>query len=261
MSSLTNKRNLLFQAASCAFVCMIMAVAVWAQDISTQTVQHGPSSFETRVRNAEVVYVDGNDLILKVDNGRVEHLVVPESDKFHVDGREVSVYDLKPGMKLTETILTTSIPRYVNTVRTIEGKVWHVNAPHSVIVTLPDHKNVQYKVPSHAEFTVNGQKKTIFDLKKGMQFSATIITDEPETVLEHSKHVVAEAPPSPELPRRVGALLFLTPGPTEPTTMASAEQLPEELPKTGSLLPLIGLLGTLATMTSFGVRAIRRFTA
>jgi len=260
MSSFSKKRNLLTQAASCVFVCTVMAVAAWAQDISTQTVQHGPSSFETQVRNAEVVYVEGNDLVIKVDNGRVEHLVVPESDKFHIDGREVSVYDLKPGMKLTETIMTTTTPRYVNTVRTIEGKVWHVNAPHSVIVTLPDHKHVLYNVPSHAQFTVNGTKKTVFDLRKGMKFTATIITDEPETVMEQSKHVVAEAPPSPELPRRVGALLFLTPGPAEPATIASAEQLPEELPKTGSLLPLIGLLGTLATMTSFGVRALRRVT-
>lgn len=261
MSSFIKKRNLLTQAASCAFVCMIVAVAAWAQDVSTQTLQHGPSSFETQVRNAEVVYVDGNDLVIKVDNGRVEHLLVPESDKFHVDGREVSVYDLKPGMKLTETIMTTTTPRYVNTVRTIEGKVWHVNAPHRVIVTLPDNTNVSYKVPSHAQFTVNGQKKTIFDLKKGMKFSATIITDEPETVLERSRHVMAQAPPSPELPQRVGALLFLTPKPAEPVTMASAQQLPEELPTTGSLMPLVGLLGTLAMMTSFGVRAIRRFPA
>lgn len=261
MSSRSNTRNVLAQAASCVFVFTIMVVAAWAQDISTQTVQHGPSSFETQVRNAEVVYVEGNDLVIKVDNGRVEHLIVPDSDKFHVDGREMSVYDLKPGMKLTETILTTTTPRYVNTIRTIEGRVWHVNAPHSVIVRLPDHKHVLYQVPNHAEFSVNGEKKTVFDLRKGMQFKATVITDEPETVIESSKHVVAQAIPAPELPRRVGALLFLAPAPAEPTTMASAEQLPAELPKTGSWLPLIALLGTLSTIASFGLRGIRRFTA
>src|SRR5215472_5785270 len=30
-------------------------------------------------------------------------MIVPDSDKFHIDGSEASVYDLKPGTKLTET--------------------------------------------------------------------------------------------------------------------------------------------------------------
>src|SRR5215472_9422225 len=30
-------------------------------------------------------------------------MIVPDSDKFHIDGSETSVYDLKPGTKLTET--------------------------------------------------------------------------------------------------------------------------------------------------------------
>ena len=83
----------------------------------------GKSSFETQVRNTEVVYVEGNDLVLKLENGRLEHMIVPDTDKFHIDGRELNVSELTPGMKLTESIITTTTPRYVNTVRTIEGKV------------------------------------------------------------------------------------------------------------------------------------------
>ena len=62
--------------------------------------------------------------------------------------------------------------RYVNTVRTIEGKVWHANSPASVIVSLPDGTNQIYKVPSHAKFTVNGEPKSVFELKRGMNFKA-----------------------------------------------------------------------------------------
>jgi hypothetical protein len=51
-----------------------------------------------------VVYVSGNDLVVKLEDGRVEHMVVPDSDKFHIDGRQVSGYDLKLGTKLTETM-------------------------------------------------------------------------------------------------------------------------------------------------------------
>ena len=97
------------QAVSYVFVCVVIAVGAWAQDVSTTTVQHGPSSFETQVRNAEVVYVEGNDLVLKLETGRLEHMVVPDSDKFHIDGRELSVDGLKPGMKLTESIITTKL--------------------------------------------------------------------------------------------------------------------------------------------------------
>jgi LPXTG-motif cell wall-anchored protein len=39
--------------------------------------------------------------------------------------------------------------------------------------------------------------------------------------------------------------------------LASAEQ-PEMLPETGSSLPFIGLLGTLAIGTAFGLRAVRQ---
>ena len=42
-----------------------------------------PQSYETQVRNAEVVYVEGNDLVLKLDTGKIEHLVVPDSRQIH----------------------------------------------------------------------------------------------------------------------------------------------------------------------------------
>ena len=184
-------------------------------------------------------------------------MVVPDSDKFHIDGRELSVDGLKPGMKLTESIITTTTPRYVNTVRTIEGKVWHVNAPKTVILSFPDGTNKRYSVPDHAKFTINGEKKSVFDLRKGMKVLATVVTDETQTVSESAKRVVGEAP-VPETPQQVGTLLIIRPRMVEPITTASAEPLPQELPKTGSTLPLIGLLGTLAVAASFGLRAIRK---
>ena len=257
MNKFNKKRSLLVQVVSYAFVCLALAVGAWAQDTSTATVQHGPSSFETQVRNAEVVYVEGNDLVLKLENGRLEHMIVPDTDKFHIDGRELNVSELTPGMKLTESIITTTTPRYVNTVRTIEGKVWHVNAPKTVILTFPDGTNKQYTVPDHAKFTINGEKKTVFDLRKGMKVQATVVTDETETVLESAKHVVGTAP-LPETPQQVGTLLIIRPRPVEPITTASAEQLPQELPSTASPLPLIALLGSLAIAASFGLKAIRK---
>lgn len=189
-------RSLVGQLGAYLFVWTAVAALAWTQDVSTSTVQDLPSSFETKVRNADVVYVEGNDLVIKAANGRLEHLVVPATDKFHIDGREISVFDVKPGMKLTETITTTMTPRYVKTIRTIEGTVFHINPPRTLILTLPDG-HMTYKVPSHAGFTINDKPQTVFELRKGMQFKATIVTDEPRIVIKNVKHVVAQAPLAP----------------------------------------------------------------
>jgi hypothetical protein len=247
---------------------VFMTVSIWAQDTSTTKVRHGSPTYETKVRNATVVYVEGNDLVLKLEDGKVEHLVVPDSDKFTIDDKVVSVFGLTPGTKLTQSITTTTTPRYVNSVRILKGKIWHVNAPGSVIVTLPEGKNHQYLVPSHAKFFVNGQPKTVFDLRKGMTFEATIVTDETHTLVSQSKSNVGQAP-APALPPVVGVLLIqpiarpLVPAKaaeetSAPVTVADAESYPATLPKTATPLPLVGLLGALAVAVSLGMGRIRR---
>ena len=255
MNTYSKKARLFGKGASAAFVVALLSLGAWAQDSTITTIQHGPSSFDTQVKNAEIVYVEGNDLVLKLENGRVEHLVVPDSDKFTIDGKEVSVRELAPGTKLTQTITTTTTPRYVNTVRTVEGKVWHVNAPTSVILTLPDNTNQVFNVPSHAKFTIDGREKSVFDLKKGMKIKATVVTDDEHTVIEQSKLAFGQAPPA--TPREVGVLLFLAPIQPQ-VTLASAEQPANSLPATGTFLPWVGLLGALSLASALGMSVVRK---
>jgi len=253
--NLFKKASFASKGAGAIVLAMLTLATAGAQDSTVTTITHGQPSFDTKVKNAEIVYVEGNDLVLKLENGRVEHLVVPDSDKFTIDGKEVSVYELVPGTKLTQTITTTTTPRYVNSVRTIEGKVWHVNAPKSVILTLPDNTNQVYNVPNHAKFVIEGRQKTVFDLRKGMKIKATIVTDDEHTVVEQSKFAFGQAPS--QTPREVGVLLFFAP--TQPqVTLASAEQPAEMLPETGSSLPLVGLMGALAIAMSLGLGVARR---
>jgi hypothetical protein len=262
MNTLNKMARLLGLGAAGAVVFGLMAFGTWGQDTTTTTVQHGESSFDTQVRNAEVVYVEGNDLVLKLESGKVEHLVVPDSDTFTINGKNVTVHELTAGTKLTQTITTTTAPRYVNSVRTLKGKVWHVNAAgSSVILALPDNTNHIYKIPNHAKLMIDGQQKSVFDLKKGMQIEATIVTDDTHTVSEQSKSVVGLAPALPiATPAERGLLLIYVPQ-AAPALSASAEQ-PEELastlPKTATTLPLIGVLGGLVLATSLGLGAVRR---
>lgn len=264
MSRFNKINRILFRAVATAGVFAMAAMGAWAQDTATTTIKHGESSYDTQVKNAEVVYVEGNDLILKLENGKIEHLNVPDSDVFTIDGANVSVHELTPGTKLTQLITTTTAPRYVTTVRTVKGRVWHVTAPHSVILTLPDHTNQTFNIPSSAKIMVNGQQKTPFDLRKGMIFEATIVTDDTHTVVESSKSTLGERPADLQMvtPKFAGVVLFLTPSsrPAEPVEMAQhvGETSVAILPHTASVLPLVGLLGGLAIAMSLGLALVRQ---
>ena len=93
---------------------------------------------------------------------------------FHVDGKHLTVHELTPGTKLNQEIHTVSTPQEVTTVRTVNGKVWHVSGKH-LILAFPDGENKQYTVPDGIMFNIDGQEKTVFDLRKGMEISATVI--------------------------------------------------------------------------------------
>lgn len=236
----------------------------WAQDTTTTSVQPGNPTMETSVRNAKVVYVEGNNLVLRLESGRIEHVVVPDNEVFTIGGQDVSVRDLQPGTTLTQTFTTTTTPHYVNTVRIIKGRVWHVSAPTSVIVSLPSGGNQVFTVPSHAKFLINGEKRTVHDLRKGMSIEATIVTDDMHTVVSQSKTNVGQAPPPP-LPALVGVLLFrpapvaLQPDP-EPVASVTAEHAwaQARLPQTGSVLPLFGLIGLLSLAAALAFRVARK---
>jgi len=267
MNFIGNLSKLVFRTVVPNLVFITCSALLLAQDVTTESVRHHAPSYETKVQNAKVIYVEGNDLVLRLENGTVEHLVVPDSDRFNVDGKSLAVGELTPGTTVTQTITTTTTPRVVNTVRVLKGKVWHVSKPNTVILTLPDGTNHSYTIPRHAKIAINGKPATAFDLRKGQTLQATIVTDAPETVVTHSKTVVGQAPLA--TPPMLGVLLFegMTPrvAPTlepetlsEPVTVASAESVAPVLPKTGSPLPLLGLLGISAIGLSLGVRAIRK---
>ena len=255
------KRLVSLLAAGIVF--LVFAVAMLAQDTTRTQTSTGAASKNFKVERGEVVYVSGNDLVVKMENGDIRSVTVPDSARATVGGKELSVHDLQPGMKLQRTIVTTATPRTVTTVRTISGKVWQVNAPNTVILTLPDNTNKQYRIPKDQKFMIDGQEKTAFELKKGMNVSATVLTAVPETVVAEQRKVTGSAPPPPPTPPIQGALLIETPAPARVAaapapTPAAPEPPPAKLPKTGSALPLVGLLGLLCSGLSVGVRMLRR---
>jgi hypothetical protein len=238
-----------------------------AQDTTTTNTRPGVSQYQATVRNAQIVYVEGNNLVLKLENGKIEHLVVPSNEKFTIDGKELTVYELKAGTKLTQSIVTTTTPHYVKTIRVLKGKVWHVMAPGSIFLKLPDGTSQMYKVPYHAKFFIDGQEKSVFDIRKGMNIEATIVTDEEHSVVETTKSNFGYTPPPAIVPLYDVLLIQPVRMPESVATSVSAEhvdpqsEVASNLPSTASSLPLLGLLGGLGIASSFSLALARRRAA
>jgi hypothetical protein len=242
--------------AGVGLVFLVCVVASSAQVQTESTTTHGQATHATTVERAEVVMVDGNDLIVKMEDGQIRHFPnVPESARVEVDGQQLGIHDVKPGMKLQRTITTTTTPRTITTVQSVTGKVWHVSPPNSVILSLEDGTNQSFKIPKGQKFTVDGQTVDAFGLKKGMKISATKVVEVPETVVSEQKRLTGKLPPPPPPPPADVPILVAA---AEPAPAPAEEAAPENLPKTGSPLPLIGLLGLLFSGTSFGMGMLRR---
>ncbi len=249
-------------ALSVGAICSVFTLGLSAQvQTETSTTAHAPT-VQTTVERGTVMSVNGNDLIIQMADGSVRHISnVPESARATVDGKEIGIHDVKVGMKLQKTITTTTTPKVVTTVQTVTGKVWHVSPPTSVILTLDDGSNQQFKIPKGQKFNVDGQMVDAWGLKKGMSVSATKIVEEPVSVFDKQVKLSGSMPPPPPAPAQdqpiLVAIAVPTPAPVA-AAPAAAEAAPTALPKTGSALPLIGLLGLLSLGASLGLRTIRR---
>src|SRR5215472_4740209 len=121
---------------SIGLFCLLLSAVMIAQVKTETSKDQGQPAVETTVERGEVVYVSGNDLVVKMDDGQIRNFSnIPESARVTVGGQQLSIHDLKPGMKLERTITTTTTPQIVKTVHTVTGRVWQVRPPHSVTLT------------------------------------------------------------------------------------------------------------------------------
>ena len=217
----------------------------------------GQPTTEVKVDRGTVVLVDGNDLVVKAEDGHLVHFAnVPESARATVDGQELGIHDLKPGMTLERTITTTTTPQMITTVKHVTGTVWSVNPPRSVVLTLEDGTNEAFKIPSGQKFSIDGQMTDAWGLRKGMKVSATKVTEVPETVDEQEKAVTGTMPP-PDPPQDLPILVMVVLPVDAPDPVETAAVVPDALPKTASQFPLIGMLGVLSLLSGLALRAVR----
>lgn len=245
------------------FCAMTMSSA--AQDIThpptTSTVGEPKHEVQpTHVQNAEVIHVSGHEIVVELENGKFELLNLGEEQTFQVDGKDLKVHELTPGTKLSQDIHTITTPQEVKTMRTLNGRVMRVNPPRYLLVSLPEGGTREFIVPDNAVFHIAGEDKTVFDLRKGMNVSATVLTTEPWQSITTHTVVTGQAPP-PQIVEFEGPIL-IDEKRAIPTITASVEESPlKELPKTAGPVPMIGLLGLLSLGLYAGIRISRRRAA
>ena len=241
-----------------AGACLVFAVGLNAQVQTTTTETSGQATHQVQVERGTVIHVDGNHLFVRMEDGSLRDIPnVPESARATVDGKEVGIHDLKPGMKLEHTITTTSTPKTVTTVQTVTGKVFHVTPPSRVILRLEDGTNQSFDIPKGQKFNINGQMVDAWGLKKGMNVSATKVVESPVNVVAQERKLTGSMPPPPDLPSDGPLLIVVVMHPSTPTAAAPVETAATELPHTGSPLPLVGLLGLLCIGLSLGIRKLK----
>src|SRR3954449_3988010 len=238
-----------------------MAMAQQAMPKTTSEQMRGESSVKSEQLSGTVVAVEGNDLLVRMSSGGFRNFIVPESRVFSIDGQDVSVHDLKPGTRLTATVTTTTTPVTERTTTVGTGKVWYVSG-NTVILTLPNNENRMYKVNDNYRFNVHGQPASVHDLRKGMVISAQKIVEEPRTEVAANTTVTGHAPPPPKpvvaaasAPAKQEPAAAPAPAPA-PAEVAESK-LPAKLPKTGSELPLVGILGVLFSGAALAIRKVR----
>jgi len=215
-------------------VVLATAVTAAGSSFAQTAASSGPNSI--------VVYVGGNDLVIKAADGKLLNYSVAAGTKFTVGDKQETLAELKPGTKLTKEVSTGFDPQVVSGVKVVKGKVFAVTPPDGVSLLLAEGIK-ELTVPSGTTFMVDGKPMTIKDLKPEMMVEATVVT----TIAEDATPEVANAP-APPAPPMAGALLVAK-------TLGSGES---SVPLAGTNLPLYGLIGMCLLALGVGLLIWRR---
>ena len=163
-------------------------------------------------RNFEVIAVDGNKLVVRDEKGTQE-ITVPDDFRFTVDGKKMAVSDLKPGMKGTATITTTTTIKPVVVSEVREAEVLRTS-DLSVTVRMADgtRRYTREELDKGGlRVLKEGKPVQLADLKRGDKLTATIITSGPPILLteQEVQATLAESrkaePPATKAPTTVAA--------------------------------------------------------
>jgi hypothetical protein len=251
---------------------VLAAAAVWL--IAVAAPAQTTTSSETK--NFEVLAVNGNDLDVRLPEGTKE-LNVPDDFRFTVNGQQLSVHQLKVGMKGTATITTrtTLVPVTVTEIK--NGTVVVKSSAGIIVRTAEGVKSFsQSDVDKRGVKIVrDGKFVEVAELREGDRLSATIITSLPPKVMT-DKEVNATLAAAPAATRSAASSSASTrsaapaaaPAPAATTARAeppasraqasTSAPAAKTLPKTASSWPLVALASLLSLAMGLALTVRRR---
>ena len=230
-----------------ALVCLTAAVS-WAQTAGSTT----------ETKKFQVISVDGNQLVVKLPEGTRE-ITVPPDFHFTVDGKSLTVSELKPGMAGTATITTKTTVVPV-TVTEVKNGVVMQNMGSSILVKTDGGMKMfsQGDMDKRGvKIMKDGKAVDISELRANDQLTATIVTSKPPRILTE-KQVQASLAKSAGGGAAPAAAAAAPAHSTAAAPAATSGAEPRKLPKTASPLPLLGLVGLASLIAGLGLTVTRR---
>jgi len=225
------------------------------------------TSSSTDVKKFEVIAVDGNDLVVRLPEG-TRQINVPPGFVFTVNGKPMSVSDLRPGMSGTATITTTTTVTPVTvtevksgTVALVSGTAVYVRTPEGVRLFTQSELDKR-----GVKIFVDGKPREVSELHEGNRLTATIVTTKPPTIVTEKEVQATLAKTA--APAATAAAPAPRPAPVPSAAQAGAPASPGQqpvattarrLPSTAGSLPMVALAG-LALVTIGAVATRRRLT-
>jgi hypothetical protein len=240
-----------------------LAVAIGCVTAVVAMAQQTSSSTETK--SFEIIAVDGNQLIVKLPEGTRE-LTVPDDFRFTVNGQQLSVRELKAGMKGTATVTTRTTVTPVTVTEVRNGTVVQRSGSTLIVRT---GENVRMFSQGEIDkrgvkIVKDGKPAQLSDFREGDRLTATIVTAGPPKVMTE-REVQATVPTAAaatsggagaagsaaRAPSSAGAA-------SSSSAPASSAGASRTLPKTASSWPLLALASVLALAMGLALTLTRR---
>jgi len=246
---------------------VVLAAAAVCLTAVVSSAQQTTTSTETKA--FEVLAVSGNTLDVKLPEGTRE-LTVPDDFRFTINGQQMSVHELRAGMKGTASITTRTTVTPVTVTEVKNGTVMQ-RSGSSIIVRTDDGIKMfsEGDVDKRGvKMFKDGQPAQLTDFRQGDRLSATIITSLPPKVMTEkevqatvpaARAATGGAPSAARTPSSTSASRSSATASGSAPAPAAQGQTARKLPKTASSWPLLALASIVSLVLGLTLTITRRF--
>jgi len=222
---------MLIQFRRLSLAALLLTVCSVSSAVSRASAQDKPSSGPS----STVIYISGNDLVIKASDGKLLNYTVPSGVKFASGGKQCSLADLHAGDKITAPVVTGFDPAIVSAIAVVKGKVYAVTPPDGVTLLLAEGVK-ELQVPTGTTFMVDGKPMKVSELKPDMMVEATVVTTAADATTASATNV----------PPLKGVLLV------------SKTAAADDMPSAGTSLPMFALFGGLMLILGSALLTLTR---